>query len=166
MPKYTPSGKLLGRPPQPIEVRYWPKVEKRGPNECWPWQAGRDKDGYGIFRISGKTRRATHIGFFLEYGRWPKSDRFICHTCDHPWCQNPQHWFEGTHADNVTDSVKKQRHTKGSVQGLAKLTEQDIPVIREKYRAGMPSDRLAHEYHVGKSTMWAVVKKETWKHID
>ena len=28
------------------EHRFWPKVDKRGPDECWPWLAGADGDGY------------------------------------------------------------------------------------------------------------------------
>ena len=29
----------LNRERAPINERFWPKVDKRGPNECWPFEA-------------------------------------------------------------------------------------------------------------------------------
>jgi hypothetical protein len=37
--------------------RFWAKVDKRGPEDCWEWQACTDQFGYGQFRIS-RPRRA------------------------------------------------------------------------------------------------------------
>ena len=29
--------------------RFWSKVDRQGPDECWEWQAGRSEKGYGWF---------------------------------------------------------------------------------------------------------------------
>ena len=31
-----------------VEERFWEKVDRRGPDECWPWTAYSDR--YGYFR--------------------------------------------------------------------------------------------------------------------
>jgi len=39
-------------------VRFWDKVDKKGPNDCWEW-AGSIKNGYGLIRINGSEQAIT-----------------------------------------------------------------------------------------------------------
>gem|GEM_PF-6576504 len=32
-----------------VSDRFWSKVDIRGPNDCWEWQAKRHPRGYGVF---------------------------------------------------------------------------------------------------------------------
>src|SRR5215510_2773819 len=59
--------------PERIARRFWPKVNKLGPDECWLWQASLNKGGYGQFQVR-ENRKLLHDGahvtsFFLHYGR-------------------------------------------------------------------------------------------------
>lgn len=92
-------------PPRPTRSEsFWNNVEKtRG---CWLWKAGRDKDGYGMFRWSGG-HRASRYAFFLSRERMPQN--FVLHRCDNPLCVRPDHLFEGTAKDNSEDMVHKGR---------------------------------------------------------
>jgi hypothetical protein len=36
------------------EARFWSHVDRRGPEDCWPWTAGTDRWGYGQFRVEGR----------------------------------------------------------------------------------------------------------------
>lgn len=100
-------GDPLGSAPKKTPAqRYLEKVDKRGPDECWPWTGAYTSVGRGAFRWNGKTRIATRVGWEVEHGETP-GDLHVCHTCDHGWCHNPRHWFLGTHQDNMTDLKQK-----------------------------------------------------------
>lgn len=90
--------------------RFWDKVKIAGPNDCWEWQAGKDKNGYGSFRIGkGSMKRAPRVAWELKNGPIPNG-MVVCHVCDYPACVNPGHLFLGTHGDNMRDMRKKGRH--------------------------------------------------------
>lgn len=106
----------MGRPRLDPAANWWSKVERREPDECWPWKAGRDKDGYGKFTVGlgGKRQRHTRahrFGYELLVGSVP-ADLVVRHTCDNPPCCNPAHWRLGTPRDNNDDKVSRGRHAK------------------------------------------------------
>src|SRR5512146_230534 len=114
---------------RPLAERFWEKVEVRSAEECWLWKASRTRNGngYGRFNIGKKTAKlAHHVMWFLIHGRWPK--RRVLHTCDHPWCMNPSHHFEGTQKDNIHDCIAKGRKVQ-----IAKLSDAEIAAICNEY---------------------------------
>lgn len=91
------------------EARFWSKVDRRGPDECWPWRGRVNPDGYGLFDL-GKTATTAHrVAWELSNGEPIPKDLLGCHTCDNPPCVNPAHLFIGTIADNNRDRTTKGR---------------------------------------------------------
>ncbi len=56
-----------------IKERFWEKVHKSSPDECWIWQ-GLSWHGYPLFSIDRKTSiRAHRFAWMITYGEIPKS---------------------------------------------------------------------------------------------
>lgn len=93
---------------RPLADRFWEKVDRRGPDECWPWMGVRTSNGYGQLWYARRHRPATHIALALD-GRPVPKGMAACHHCDNPPCLNPAHLFVGTNSDNMRDMVAKGR---------------------------------------------------------
>lgn len=95
-----------------LEERFWQRVDKRAPDECWEWIAGRTKAGYGYItagpRGSQRHVYAHRLSYELAHGPIPDG-KHVCHRCDNPPCCNPAHLRLGTHADNMADMKAKGR---------------------------------------------------------
>ena len=112
-----------------------------------------NNDGYGMIQgydANGKKLHmfAHRISYQLFYNDDICSDDIICHHCDNPKCINPKHLFKGTHADNMSDKVKKGRQAKGEKNG--------------RYIDGRCSDRIVHKQrYVGKLSIQQVMEVRT-----
>lgn len=91
---------------------FWPKVDVRGPDECWLWQGTNMGKGYGAIRPAGSDRPtgAHRVSWAMHNGRWPAHGEIVMHSCDTPACVNPGHLSIGSQQENVQDCVRKGRH--------------------------------------------------------
>lgn len=92
--------------------RLWRGVQRRTPNECWPWKRARNAKGYGHASMEGAKAIAHRAAYRLAKGEIP-AGMIVRHTCDHPACCNPDHLVVGTHADNRADAIERGRTTAG-----------------------------------------------------
>lgn len=154
----------LNRGSPTLEQRFWAKVDKSG--ECWLWTASCRPDGYGQIRVGPTFKGAHAIGYILQIGPVP-AEMQVLHRCDNPPCVRGDHLFLGTPLDNMTDKIAKGRLrvAHGEQQGGAKLTEADIPVIRQRWRAGESQVSIGRAYGVTFQTIWQVVHGKSWAHI-
>ena len=70
------------------EQRFFSKVDKTP--TCWNWKAGLSHNGYGVFWMDGKNRRAHRVAFEAMVGPIPKGLE-PDHLCKNPRCVNPDH---------------------------------------------------------------------------
>lgn len=97
----------LGRPPgpsRPIRERFIERVDRRGPDECWPWTGQIHKrTGYGTMNW-GKTPTYAHrYSYELAYGPIPDGmhiDHVAERGCVLRHCVNPRHLEAVTQAEN------------------------------------------------------------------
>ena len=146
------------------KIRFWEKVNRRGPDDCWEWQACRTQDGYGMFRIDGSTCRAHRVAFVIVNG---DAKLQVLHHCDNPPCCNPNHLYAGTNDNNVRDRDKKGRAAdhRGEKHGRAKLTEDNVHEIRRLRENGWLLREIAEEYGIHLSQVFRICNGKHWKHI-
>ena len=80
--------------------------------DCWEWLGRRSHIGYGYFQVAGSEYRAAHYFWALVWHRWPE---MLLHSCDHPWCVNPEHLSEDTQSENEQEYVYKDQCRQGHV---------------------------------------------------
>lgn len=149
-------------------ARFWNKVDRRGPDECWLWLAAPQKDGYGAFHLDDQKVAAHRIAWMIKHPRVSAEGMCVCHTCDVRSCVNPAHLFLGTHQENVADRHAKGRSSppKGSANGQSKLDERTVREMRIIYaRGGISQCELGKRYGITQSVTHALLHRRTWKHV-
>lgn len=142
---------------RPLAERFWPKVDVRGPDECWPWLGARNSGGYGIIRdIDTRLISASRASLIVD-GRDPGA-LWALHSCDNPVCVNPAHLRPGTQAENLLEAVDRGRHTPGT----ARLTPALVTEIRARARGGAKQQDIAAEFGVAQSTVSEIVTRHSW----
>lgn len=151
--------------PQDVLDRFWAKVEKKSPAECWEWTAARhDRGGYGLINIDRSTVRANRISLAIKLGRPLLEGMVARHTCDNPPCCNPNHLIEGTPLDNMRDANSRDRHKRGE-RGAEILTDNAVISMREEVAGGMLVSDAAVKYGVSRAMASMVTSGKRWGHI-
>jgi hypothetical protein len=169
-------------------ARFWAKVNKKGPDDCWPWTACVDRHGYGTFVIGRSKKRAHRVSFELCH-RALSPGECALHKCDNPPCCNPAHLWAGSLKDNMIDMASKgrdgatmhpdrvargDRHKsrtmpestlRGEDVASAKLTEKDVRAIRKLRSEGHSSTLIAKTFRVDRRTIDRIRRRELWAHI-
>lgn len=160
------------------------------PNElgCRLWMGGKDRDGYGRVRIDGRIQLAHRVTWEYHHGAVPEGF-CVCHRCDKPSCCELTHLFLGTPADNAHDRDQKGRTSRGEGHGVhsrgerngahlhpeklrrgegilwARLTENDVQIIRQRASNGDTKAAIARAFGVDRTTVRHVIAGRTWKHV-
>lgn len=90
--------------------RFWSRVDRRAPSECWPWMGPMRKDGYGTAApprclVRGRTWvNAARVAWCFAWEAVPIGKRIaVRHDCDYRRCCNPLHLRLGSPASNNAD---------------------------------------------------------------
>jgi hypothetical protein len=124
-----------------IDDYFYQRIIKQEDSECWGFANAGDKNGYPQTTGSKHCKqlgltRAHQVAWYVHNGRIPE-DKIVCHTCDNPWCVNPDHLFLGTWNDNVQDMVAKGRYIHPKVYGhhsykITKAMAEEIKALHKK----------------------------------
>ncbi len=109
-----------------LRERFWSKVDIRGPDECWPWTAGLFDDGYGKFKMGGKSCRAHRLALGFWLGLPLASNVLSLHTCDRRPCCNVFHLYPGTQLNNVRDMDRRNRRSPERTEWMAQILVEQI----------------------------------------
>lgn len=148
-----------GRPPKPIEERFWPHVNKSA--TCWLWTGTRSPRGYGKIVFRGQHWRAHRVSWVLANGEIPDG-LFVCHKCDTPACVRPEHLFLGTPRDNMLDAVAKNRAHVGVLNGRATVGQDEVTEMFILHRAGWLQSEIGARFSLSQVHVGRILNGEAW----
>jgi hypothetical protein len=151
--------------------RFFAKVDRSGgADACWPWIAGRTKDGYG--RITIRSREtgaftqmyANRVAFWIANGFFPVN---ALHSCHHPWCCNDRHLRDGSTLENADDAIRRGSFPfpaplRGLANAAAKMSEAHVREIRS---SGRSDAELATAFGLSRQAVSMARRRVTWKHV-
>ena len=126
--------------------------------DCHTWLRGHNKHGRPVTYIRGRAEYVYRVLYEETYGAITLN---LCHRCDNPGCVNLDHVFEGTTAENNTDSANKGRK-RGERHPYTSFTDNDIRAIRSDMRT---HQTIANEYGVDRATISHIKSGKNWSHV-
>jgi hypothetical protein len=154
-------------------------IDKSAPGDsgCIVWTGGCKAFGYGEFspwnsRKRGLGKQSAHrVAWIAANGPIPDG-MYVLHRCDNPPCINPEHLFLGTPQQNTDDMHgkgrwKEPRRRSGArhPRPMAKITEDDVRKIRQRFAAGEAQATIARDFGVDYSNISRIVRGRTWQHV-
>ena len=141
------------------------------PDECWEWQGFRTgagaNGGYGAITVAaGKWRGAHVVAWEIAHGMRVWRGWEVRHRCDNPPCCNPRHLVLGKQKQNARDREVRNPgyQARGSRQGHAKLTEDQVVAIRYLLEHGVKQRVIAEEFGITQSNV-SKIKNHQWRHV-
>lgn len=165
-----------------FKMRFFANIPSKSPSECWEWMGHVTNNGYGVIKNKQVAFLAHRIALYFD--RVPSSQTLCaCHSCDNPLCCNPAHLFWGTHRENMIDMNNKNRanrprgdahhsrlrpetRPRGERHALAKLTENQVFLIRKLSAAGQVQRVIAAKFGVTRETVSSIIQGRIWRHLD
>ena len=157
--------------------RFWEKVNCAGPTQphmstcCWEWTGGKSPEGYGRFYLGkehgSRLEGAHRLALSFVLGRLPVN---ALHQCDNPSCVRPSHLQNGSLSQNALESYARgrqpRRHAyRGTNVYNAKLTEEDVRVIRKRYEQGETQKAIGESYGLAQAHIGRIVRRKIWAHV-
>lgn len=103
---------------RPLEVRFWEKVDKRGPTECWPWLGSKSGVGYGNLKLEARKNEYAHrVSYGINVGPIPDG-LMVDHACMVRECVNPSHLRLATVKQNNENLPGARSSSRSGVRGV------------------------------------------------
>lgn len=136
---------------------------------CIIWKKYCTRAGYGQVGVGGKVLYAHRVAYAEANGVSVESlDGIeVRHVCDNPPCVNPEHLVLGTHAQNMGDMKERGRSPQGTRNGQAKLTDEEVALIRSLYiprHRELGGSALSRRFGVSQQHISSIVNFQRWSY--
>ena len=87
-----------------VEARFWAKVDRRDPDECWAWKGKPSSRGYGRLQTPYSRSTPAHRISLVLHGGAVAEGEVVDHICRNKMCVNPHHLRSVTHKVNSLEN--------------------------------------------------------------
>lgn len=163
---------------------------------CWIWTAGRGTRGYGQFSIGGRNHSSHRASYEIQYGSIPEGlsvlhrcDNPACVNPSHLFVgtqkdnmvdmvqkgrslrgdKNPSriHRHLMPRGDRHGMRLHPEKACKGEANGNVVVTESMVREIRALYKTGQFFQKeIGARFGIHQGTVWQIVNRKTWQHVD
>lgn len=70
-----------------------------------------------------------------------------------------------THSSNLLDRRQHGTNVQGEMVNTAKLTKDDVILIRQMGGEGIPRKAIALRFHITETMMGLIVRRRNWTHV-
>lgn len=149
----TPKGELL---------RFYREVVlAHDSDDCLVWPFGRDRDGYGRFRLGHITHYVHRLVCGDVHGAPPSPKHQAAHSCGNAGCCAPTHIRWSTPRENELDKVDHGTSNRGSRHGNAKLTDEQVLEIKALLGTTSQS-AIGRLFGVSQGTVHLIARGKIW----
>ncbi len=178
------SEKIIAQLSEKDKARFWSLVDKRGPDECWPWKNRLIRGGYGQIKLRRKYICAHVAAHILNGGSFDRGPIIRHVKCRNSRCCNPRHLLDGTHKDNADDRecdgmtargdkngarIHSERMPRGAANGKVKCSSLNPELIREirsLYASGITQSVLAGRFGIKQQAVSNIILRLRWKFVE
>lgn len=147
----------------PLADRFWAKVQRGAPDDCWLWQGATNRTGHGLIkphRGATTTTTAHRVSWVLHNGPIP-GRLYVLHDCDTPPCVNPTHLHLGTHRDNMREAGERGLLST-SERGKHRRKDVDLDTVHRMRAEGASQQVIAGALGVNQSTISDILRGQHW----
>jgi hypothetical protein len=156
--------------------RFWKKVFKTTPDDCWEWIGSVAESSYGVINLGGNAGPFTahRVAWFLANLKRIPPKRHVMHKCNYPPCCNPAHLALGTAKQNIRYSVDCDRNEvpepkRGELNPASKLSDKDVAFIRKVFEPRCRTGKYCREalskrFGISGTHVRRIANGLVWKH--
>lgn len=140
---------MPGLKPSDINISFDVK-SKRNSVGCLIWSSALDKDGYGLFQVSGRVTVRAHRWAYERAHGLLEPGQVVRHACDMPSCVNPEHLSAGSMRDNMRDMKERGRDAARRTSGhhAAKMTQEKVDEMLARRAQGESIYSMYKQYGI------------------
>lgn len=146
---------------EPKDLKFWKRVDKGKPDDCWPW-LGAYRKKYGCFYHKGERFVAPRVALELSTGKKIPKNLKVLHSCDNPCCCNPNHLSANTQKQNIIDAFKRGRLHANKVSKLDRCQVSDIRFCCLELNFSRKKTALI--FDVNPRTIGRILSGQYWSH--
>lgn len=132
-----------------------------GEKGCHLWKGYFSKDGYALIKHKGQKYKVARYLLETVLKRKLLPGMETCHDCNNRGCINPEHVYEGTHAQNGID-MANSNILKGEKCASHKINRETAKTIKILLKNGNSITQIVKDLNISKNIVKNIKYQRSW----